>query len=150
MSKDESEFSTDMLVGSFAGASPTNFIMPWSQDRFRDIEEAPPDLEQFPSDLAITFERAVAGSFWSHGVEFTPDITGQQPNVRSVMKRLLGHVLLDFLPDKTLDEINQQLLDAIEFYSTEPLPPLLIQPEHVHAEILGRFDREPMVLDDEG
>ena len=66
---------------------------------------------------------------------------------RTILERLVCHLLLDRLPHKALAPIKEQLLEAVEFYSCHSVVALPSSPRRVAAHVSRSYDREIPVLD---
>lgn len=125
---------TDPQQGSFAGASPTNFIGAWIPVRSAVPKSARPadfvnkslgtgdvlDIDILPTNADPHAICLLAQLFTHQGVQFTYRAEAREDAVR----RFLCHLAIDKLPGEALPDVCSAIQNAWEFHQPPPPPAL--------------------------
>jgi hypothetical protein len=98
----------------------------------------------------LVWDSSTDAADYSHIVAFRPQQTAVTPeNTRTIVLRLLCHMIVSRLPDEALGEASECLADMYLFYKA---PPALPKPHDVmsYPAKMGEFvERPPIQLEDD-
>ena len=136
--------STDALVASFDGASPTAYTTRWSH--------APAEGRRDEEDLVRLFTIQWTAPMLQHELRIVPNQgTGTTPaDVRDALVRIVCHWMIDHLPRHAHAELVSALYEMFDFYRHHPAHAAALLPAGAKAfRAVTRVKRPEVILPDE-